>query len=695
MADRVVTTITRWKTDNASITAAVNANKRIEQSLTFVEQREKEVAAAAARMEIAMSEAVRGRYLDRLADEAARGERGARSLARAFAEVGATDAEIDRVTRSIDRMTASADRASRSGGSNILNAADRFGTVGGQIFSGLGNSELANAAGLLGDVASAATTMNPALLGTVAAGGAVALVMGEVTRQFEASKKAAEDYAKRQMTLAELVASGATTADIQERIASVQAARAVLAEQATGLAALRDEVLQVIPNSASESAARTRQAIARATGGSDDPIFAAMNAIFKRASELTGQNIQDMNQLQLAVGALSGSTTEYVSQIYDLNTLLRSGALAYNDNKAAVDGFTETFKGNFREGFSEVGAGIKGFFDGWVAENERAAAAIAERQTNANTTLLDAITREVEAKDQLAKITLELNAIETQRVAALEALAAENAAKQAEFWRKAGEDVQAAEAKAQADREKQHEQHWKNIRDINRRAFAAQSNAQAARDVLAYYLSRQAQADELEREREANETRLKDIDAALKEQKDVIAARLKEQLATQDAAYRKQVDAANANARKLADVQRAAYQVQEVALQNAILAQNNLINAGNRTRENEELRHQTLVSSIVENGTRYIETTWLNLMNAMIAAMPGTGAGGGPGGGGGPLPTPYTPGVAGGGFTPAAAARSSSGGNVNVSFVVNGTSEEAVMREVRSAYREAARRMGA
>ena len=175
----------------------------------------------------------------------------------------------------------------------------------------------------------------------------------------------------------------------------------------------------------------------------------------------------------------------------------------------------------------------------------------------------------------------------------------------------------------------------------------------------------------------------------------MIAKRLKEQLAVAEANYRKQVDAANDKARRETDIQRRAYYEQEVALQNAILAQRNITRAAQQIRESDELSHQALLAAIVDNGTRYIETLWLNLMNAMIAEMPASGPGG-PGGGGGPLPTPYTPGVAGGGFTPAAAARgSSSSGSVNVSLVVNGTNEEAVIREVVSSVREAWRRMGA
>ncbi len=685
-AEKYVKNILQWDYDRQSITRTLNANKQIEQSLTTVEAREKEVAAAAKRMEVSLSEAVRGRYFDRLADEAARGERGARSLARAFAEVGATDSEIDRVTRSIERMTTASARAQRSG-SNILGAADRFGTVGSQIFSGLGNSELANAAGLLGDVASAATTMNPALLGTVAAGGAVALVMGELTRQFEASKKAAEEYAKRQMTLAELVASGATSADIQERINSVQAARDVLAQQAQSLAALRDEVLQVIPNSASESAARTRQAIARATGGSDDPIFAAMNAIFKRASELTGQNIQDMSQLQLAVGALSASTTTYVSQIYDLNTLLRSGALTYNDNKAAVEGFTEAFKSGFRSGLEDVSAGIKGFFDGASEAAERASAAAAdfnERYLNG----LAAVTTALEAVNAARQREADLLATHVLKVALLQQAQRD---KEAELWRKAGEDTQAAEAKALLDREAQARAHWKAMREIQQRAFMAQRVAIGNRDVQAFVLSKLAEADEKRREKEANEERLKAIDAALEEQKKVIVKRLEEQLREQRLASDKAIREEQDRYRREAAIAAQATYARQVELQNAEASLFQIVKTSHYAREVKEFQHQNALVATQDHAATLIENRWNKMWGTMVGGTVGGGVHPGPG------PAPYTPGVAGGYNnmpSPAAAARNS-GMTFNIS--ISGSNEDAVVaavvKEVRSSYREAVRRL--
>lgn len=752
MADRVVNTITRWKVDTPSITAAVNANKRVEQSLAAVEKQE----AALAAQSRAMANAPTG--MEQIIAAAKRGEIEVDALRDTLRSLGQQDAEIDKIAVSLDKAGREAKTLRDNAAQIRFDEVSRGVALAGDAQSNLGAIRgLADIAGLGGvgsglgavgeivalgeelprlkaalqglpDVAKAAYdaigARGTALIGSLALLAVVAKVASDASQRGYEQTKIATDNQRLYFELLQAGTSEAIAAKRQEVELSVQLNeqlvnyyRQVLTQagidirEQFGLLAPLVQVGEAL----GAGSGITKGYIDAATEANNQLTLArgqleVFNRVLGTTEIATNDAAEAERKLAEARQQTQLSDAENAIAIQALTKQQRDERIAAQENEIRFIGEyirTHNLSAETVQTLSERQIDLyistnqlKEVTDSYADTLERVATA-SQALSDSTDAYLEAVEWEVDARQKMAEITAEINRIETERIAKLTELAAELSRNQTELWRKAGEDVLAAEGKAQEAREKQQEQHWKRVKEINDRAFAAQSNAIAARDVLAYYLSRKQQAEDLKREEEANEDRLKQIDDALEDQKDVIAKRLKEQLVTLEANYRKQVDATNDAARKATDIQRAAYREQEVALQNAIMAQRNITLAAQQIRSGDELRHQTLLTAIVANGAQYIETLWLNLMNGLIAGMPAGGGsqfppliiGGGPGGGGGPLPTPYTPGVAGGGLpSPQAAARNS--GGVNIALTVHGVSEEAVIREVTSNIREAYRRLG-
>ena len=743
MADRVVNTITRYKVDTASINAAVKANERVEQSLIAVEQQE----AALAAQQRALANAPTG--MEQIIAAAKRGEIEVDALRSTLRDLGQSDADIKQVVDQLEQVERTARRAQDSAAQLRFDEVSRGVALAGDAQSNLGAIRgLADAAGFGGlgggigiagevlalgeelprlkaafqglpDVARAAYeaigARGTALIGSMALLAVAAKVAGDASQRGYEQTKIATDNQRLYFELLQEGTTEAITAKRREVELNVQLNeqlvnyyRQVLTQAGIDI---REQFGVLAP------LVQVGEALGAGSGITKGYIDAAQEANDQLL--LARGQLEVFNRVLGTTEVVANDATAALEQQAEAR---RAAQLADAENAIAVQQLTRQqreeriaaqeaeirYIGEYIEANNLSAETIQALSDRqinlYISTNQLKAATSTyadelERVQNAQQALADstdayfeALQWEVDARNEMAKITAAVNQIEAERIDTLNRLAAELSEKQTELWRKAGEDVQAAEAKALVDREKQQEQHWKRVQEINRRAFAAQSNAIAARDALAFYLSKQQQAEDLKREKEANDDRLKEIDKALEDQKDAIAKRLKEQLAVAEASYRKQVDAANDKARKETDIQRRAYYEQEVALQNAILAQRNITLAAQQIRSSDELRHQTLLTEITRNGAQYIETLWLNLMNAMIAGMPASGPGG-PGGGGGPLPTPYTPGVAGGGLpSPAAAARNA--GGVNITFTVNGVSEQAVIREVTANVREAFRRLG-
>lgn len=194
----------------------------------------------------------------------------------------------------------------------------------------------------------------------------------------------------------------------------------------------------------------------------------------------------------------------------------------------------------------------------------------------------------------------------------------ELADKEAELWRKAGEDIAEAEAKAQQSRIKQELQYYKQVQEIQRRANTTIALAVYARDALAAFLAAQQRDEDLRKAKEANEERLKEIDAALEEQKAVIAKRLEEQLRVArkaaDDAIRQEAD----RRRKEAEINNRAIQAALVAYQNAAYATQQIALYGSN---GQRIIHTQLWNDLAT----YAYTGAKNLVGNFIAGLQGSG----------------------------------------------------------------------
>lgn len=198
---------------------------------------------------------------------------------------------------------------------------DRVGSVGSQILSGLGQGEAANAAGLLGDVAGAFTSLNPVMLAVTAASVAAAAVFGDMQKRIEAFNEVATAFAERAVANAELIASGATTDDVTEQRDRLRQVFDILSGQAGELGGIAEEMRQFVV----------------AGHVFTDLRNTSLQPFLDKVTELTGVTVTNFNDVQTLVNSLSARTNEYGETLLNLNQLLLSGDLAFNDAAAAAE----------------------------------------------------------------------------------------------------------------------------------------------------------------------------------------------------------------------------------------------------------------------------------------------------------------------------------------------------------------------
>lgn len=254
-------------------------------------------------------------------------------------------------------------------------------------------------------------------------------------------------------------------------------------------------------------------------------------------------------------------------------------------------------------------------------ERETAAAEALSAQTDA---YFEALEIEGKAREAYtAAVQKEADAA-AESAAKIDGIRADLAEKEAELWRKAGDDILEAQNKAQESRLKQEQAYYKQVQDIQRRANATIANAIYARDALAAYLAQQQKAEDLRKAKEDNDERLKQIDDALEDQKAVIAKRLDEQLKAQrkaaDDAIRTELD----RRRKEADINRRAIQESLVAYQNAAYATQQIALYGSNGRR--------VIETQLWQDINAVAVTWAaNTVNTLrsILSVGGSSASGG------------------------------------------------------------------
>lgn len=579
-------------------------------------------------------------------------------------------------------------RVTQSGGAaagtNGLDVLDRASASASQILGGLGQSELANSAGLFGDAVSSIVAFGPAAGVAVAAGGALTLVISEINaeqeRQREAVRATVEELKKEVDTRNELVAAIAAgdPAGINAQIAALEGqARAVEQEVITPLL----EQQQSIYDAVRDSAALLLPA------GVDATTAQAQSTIDNITQQLLNANSEYLELQTQIQTAQTDSLQPLLDQIEDLREQGIRGAeaiAALNQPIADAQKLRELAQSGTPESFSQelqtlqddlvlygqalADADAAIFTERMAGNNVVADAIELERQRylsiidsiEAQIDLLETSGRAIIAEKELAearKAASELygdlidesfdalqreGEIRAKATDALEAYAKATAAHEqaiADIRAQADTKRQDDETKAQEDREKAERDHAKRIADIQRKTNATLANAIMARDALAYILAQAAAKEQIDSENDAYKERQKDIDDALKKQLASQDKALKEAIAKEEARWRdeKQTrDRAIAQIQNdLTNAQAATASMQRQAAQQAFMIELDK-EANLRGSYERQAATQAFYLSYMEGRAA---AAW-----SAMASVIGGGHGVGSPGGAGAQPTPFADG---------------------------------------------------
>jgi hypothetical protein len=516
-----------------------------------------------------------------------------------------------------------------SGGGGALDTIDSAAGKGSQILSGLGQGEAANAVGLIGDAVSAVATFGPVAGAAVAAGGLLAAAVGHVQAAFEAAKQEAEDYAARQDALAQLTASGATSADYQRQIADAEAVRQGLVEDTSALQTYKNQIDSLDETIANLVVDLTDPAIdydpdnpnRRAqTQALLDQARAAQTQLMGGITEAFDGQITSYDALAQNIEVNQKNIEDYSDTIVTLSAEMRSAGVAENDRlqlirdaQALADREVQQQMDIEREADALTAEQRQARIQELIAEREAIQRALSEQGTsieyqaqlqeqldgvndriswfgqNLDTTA-DKLNRVTEAQERLNEIngmvsdaTDDVLASNEQLATAYKsALDATNAWNEAVFTHEANLNTieterlakrEELQTKADDDLLKAQQQTAKKILDITKKTNATISNAIAARDVLAYIMAKEAQKDQQQQEEDSYKEREKELQNSLRQQ-----------LADQDKANREAIARENqrweaerqtrlrANQQAIIDVQNAE-NAQRAVTQNSNVAQ--------------------------------------------------------------------------------------------------------------------------
>ena len=518
---------------------------------------------------------------------------------------------------------------SGSRGGGALGTIDSAAGKGAQILSGLGQGEAANAVGLIGDAVSAIAAFGPVAGAAVVAGGALTAVIGHVQAAFEAAKQEAEDYAARQDALAQLTASGATSADYQRQIDEAEAVRQGLVQDTSALQAYKNQIDSLDETIANLVVDLTDPAIdydpdnpnRRAeTQALLDQARAAQQQLVGGITEAFDGQITSYDALAQNIEINQKNIEEYSDSIATLSAEMRSAGVAENDRLQLLQEAQEEADRQVQQQLA-----IESEADALTAEQRQARIQelIAEREAlqralseqgisieyqkelqtqlegvnaridwfgeNLDTTA-DRLDRVVKAQERLNEVNDMVSEATDNVFAANEklgeayksALEATNAWNEAVFTHEANLNQIATEtlakreelqAKADEDILKSQQQMAKKILDITKKTNATISNAIAARDVLAYIMAKEAQKDQLQQEEDAYKEREKELQDSLRKQLDDQDKANREALAKENQRWEaERAIRLRANQQAMADVQNAE-NAQRAVTQNSNVAQ--------------------------------------------------------------------------------------------------------------------------
>lgn len=314
-----------------------------------------------------------------------------------------TVAELNKVRTSLNDVEKAA-KSANSGSNGLARAQSVAGAAGG-VLSTVGGSQLASVAS---SVIGLTTQLGAVGLVAGVAVGGLSLLNAEMERQ----AKISEDNANKLKSQADLIAGGATTADVTGQRDRLSTAQDFIGTRITELNAYEQRLVE-LDEAWFDAADRQK-------------VEDAMAGLFAEVSTVIGTQVDDFADLQREIDALTAKSNDYGAQILDLNRLLVSGALSANDYAAAM---AEVTKNQLAD--AEQAVRVDGMTaaarDARAAAIEREIAVLEEQKQGSDQTLatVQALT------DQQEKLRGEYEAITSVSSTYADQLADEKAAKDA------------------------------------------------------------------------------------------------------------------------------------------------------------------------------------------------------------------------------------------------------------------------
>lgn len=514
------------------------------------------------------------------------------------------------VTPNVDVQTTGGGRAGGVVGG--LNTLDQIGRIGTQVGGGLGASALGNSVNLIGDVAGAAATMNPVLIGSAAAIGAVSLITMELTRAYNDAREAAADYLAKQTEINLLLAQG-DTESLEAQRSNLEAQLLARAQTSEPLRALVDRYWELF---------QTPGAI---LGMTFEEITAEMEKTINRIEQLTNGRIDNIQAAGDELRQFDEETQNIAGDLalVELGLQRAVNKMVEFGDKAAL-ALDEALKAS--KGVKGVVTGIHG----GIANRSPFADTFAAQQSALMTTRTDAylaaMTRTVEAQEALTKAQQAYDEAVRASGARIAEINAKLQADLAEAETERQNELAEAAEKAGEDRVRITEDAEKERARIQQRFERSYAQAVGDRDALAAKRAQEQRDDELDQLDERYKDQLKAVDKSLAQQQKVIEDR-----------YRNQVATINAAAQVAVRTEQQAAQARLQALQQGVqAAQVALVNA----QQSEYLIRANFYNQSISQAQ-----SWASLMQLYMAygfSIPNTG------GGSIKMPTPI-PGKASGG----------------------------------------------
>lgn len=350
-SEKVLALLLRLRTDPAAQRKTESDLEALRDLLDKTSKSTISIDEAGAKVNARLAELARAKAVDNIAEDAIQAARDADSWADALArvaqnlsEIGASEAEINRVADALAKAQQQGSGIGAGAGGG-LGGVERLGSSAGQILSGLGASDAANTVGLITDAVGAIGAFGPVAGAVTIAGGALVAITSQIGAAWEAATKQAEDYAARQNALAQLTASGATSADYQRQIDEAQRSRQGLEDNTAALQGYRDQIDSVRDTIANLVVDLTDPAIDFDPDNPDrrqqtqallDQARAAEQQLLASISGTFGDAITSYDALGLTIDANKKNIDEYEAQIASLTAEMYSAGVAANDAAAAI-----------------------------------------------------------------------------------------------------------------------------------------------------------------------------------------------------------------------------------------------------------------------------------------------------------------------------------------------------------------------